>query len=256
MIDLNAHVLPAIDDGPETEDDAYALIQQAAQDGIEAVVAAAHANDGHFATDLDTYQQVFSRTQEWIKRSGIPLHLVPGMVVRISPGIVEAFREGRYLGIGGSGYVSLELPANDVPVDTFDIVERLMSDGHRVLLIHPERCRALRLKQDLRQRLLAMTVVGVAASGSLLGQFGAEVEAAAMDLIDIGLIQSVASDGHSLVKRPLRLSPVRELLSRRYGEPDADWMVQAVPGMVLAGREVELRPRQCLGWQRWQSARS
>lgn len=255
MIDLHAHVLPGLDDGPKNWEDARAVWRQALQDGTDTIVAVAHANDHHFEVSRETYLNALQEARAAIAESGLELTLVPAMEVRLGADLADGYREGRYLSIGDSGYLCVELPPNDFPVYTLDALYRLTLEGIRILLIHPERNRSIRRRPELAERLIRMQILGVASAGSLLGQFGPEVEAASMDLIECGLIQSVASDGHSVVKRPLRLSPVYELLSRRYGDEETSWMMDEVPPLVLAGQAVSLKPRQRLGWRRWLAVR-
>lgn len=255
MIDLHAHVLAGLDDGPRTLDDARAVWRQAVQDGTDTIVAVAHANDHHFEVAADRYRDAWAEAEAAIRHEGLSLKLVPAMEVRLGPDLAAGFQEGRYLPIGDSHYLCVELPPNDFPAYTLDVLYQLTLEGVRVLLIHPERNRGIRRRPEIAERLMRMEILGVASAGSLLGQFGPEVESASLELIECGLIQSVGSDGHSVVKRPLRLSPVVEMLSRRYGDDATQWMMEAVPQLVLQGRPVPLEPRQRLGWTRWLIAR-
>lgn len=255
MIDLNAHVLPGLDDGPGMETDAQAAVEQAWRDGTRVLVAAAHANDGHFEVDADRYRRTFASAQERIKAAGHAVQLVSAMEIRLGPDVPMGLREGRYLAIGSSGYVCVELPVNDFPAWGFDVMHQVQLDGWRVMLIHPERSRGVRRFPEVRERLAQMGIFGVATAGSVLGQFGPDVESAAFELIDCGFVQSVASDGHSLTRRPFRLSPVRELLARRYGESEAEYMMETVPERILDGQVISLAPHQGLGWRRWQAGR-
>lgn len=255
MIDLHAHVLAGLDDGPKTWEDAQAVWCQAVQDGTDTIVAVAHANDHHFEVAAEAYRAAMDEARARIQAAGLSLNLVSAMEVRLGPDLAEGYRSGRYLPIGESRYLCVELPPNDFPAYTLDVLYQLTLEGIRILLIHPERNRGIRRRPELGERLLRMEILGVASAGSLLGQFGPEVESASLDLIERGLIQSVASDGHSVAKRPLRLSPVVELLARRYGDEEMQWMMDRVPQSVLAGRPVELRSRKRLGWHRWLTSR-
>lgn len=255
VVDLHAHVLPGLDDGPKTWEDAEAVWRQAVQDGTDVVISVAHANDHHFDVPSDRYRHTMAEAQTRIAEAGLALRLVPAMEVRLSPDLAQGFLSGRYLPIGDSRYICVELPPNDFPHYTLDVLYQLTLEGLRVLVIHPERNRGIRRRPELAERLMRMEILGVASAGSLLGQFGPEVESASWELIERGLIQSVASDGHSVVKRPVRLAPVVEILTRRYGEDEAHWMMEEVPSLVLQGRPVELAPRKRQGWHRWLLAR-
>ena len=53
MIDLHCHVLPGIDDGPRTVDEALALCKAVAADGVQVVAATPHLRHDHPAVRPD-----------------------------------------------------------------------------------------------------------------------------------------------------------------------------------------------------------
>ena len=44
MIDIHTHILPEIDDGAESLDEAYEMVLMAMRSGVEAMVATPHSN--------------------------------------------------------------------------------------------------------------------------------------------------------------------------------------------------------------------
>jgi len=46
MIDIHTHILPSIDDGPETIEESIEICKVAANDGIKKIVATPHSNNG------------------------------------------------------------------------------------------------------------------------------------------------------------------------------------------------------------------
>ncbi len=255
MIDLHAHVLPALDDGPRTADESLVFLRRAEQDGIHALAAVVHANDARFNVEKDPYCQTFDDLERILRERGLGIRLLTAMEVRVGPGLVEGFLEGRFLPLANTRYACIELPTNDFPIDTCDNIQRLKTAGFRVALMHPETNRSLRRHPDLVERIVALGAVGIASAGSVLGQMGPEVERLSMDLMEAGLVQTVGSGTHSADRRPVRLSAVRELLYRRFGDEEVHWMMEEVPRMLLSDQPIVLRARQPLGWQRWVAAR-
>lgn len=251
VIDLHAHVLPGLDDGPTTLEETGQVVSQALQDGTHSIVAVAHANDHYFDVKTPDYRRAMEGAQAYLKTQQLQVCLIPAMEIRLGPDLVRGLEEGRYLGIGESGYVCVELPAHDFPLYGLDVLYQIRLSGRRVLLIHPERNRSVQKHMELRERLHSMGVLGVASAGSLKGQFGGRAQDAVWELVESGLIQSVSSDGHSVRQRPLGLAWVRELVIRRYGAAAGAWMMDTVPSMVLDGQEVELVPRRRVRRRRW-----
>ena len=243
MIDLHAHVLPGLDDGPKTLEQSLDVCRQAVSDGTSVIVAVAHANHPDFDPyPTSAYWEALASVQALLQQESVPLTLLPAMEIRLGPDVVEGYRRGDYLAIGESGYICIELPSVDFPLYTLDMLYQLSLEGLRILLIHPERNRALRKRPDLVDPLINMQIVGVASAGSLLGQFGEEARQAVWTFMDRGLIQSVSSDGHSVDKRPLLITPAWEKVQHRYGEDAVEEMRAMVPKMMMEGIAVPLDP--------------
>jgi hypothetical protein len=52
LIDIHSHILPGLDDGPATLDEAVAMVQLAADSGTTAIVATPHSNQLEYKTRL------------------------------------------------------------------------------------------------------------------------------------------------------------------------------------------------------------
>ncbi len=79
MIDLHAHILPAIDDGAESLDDALELARQAVADGIETVCATPHAGELSALPEGSSVAEQVALLQQALAREGIALRLVAGL---------------------------------------------------------------------------------------------------------------------------------------------------------------------------------
>ncbi|MCY0878735.1 MAG: hypothetical protein OWU84_07340 [Firmicutes bacterium] len=253
MIDLQAHWLVGAPDGPRSRDEALRLAEEAVQDGVRVAVVGSRIDGSRRRLTPDQYWTAFERLGQWLQEEANPLVLVPSMVVRVAPNLVEGYRRGQFLCLGKTRYCCVELPPNECPVYAFEVFEQMRAQGDQILLLHPEKNRAIRRAPELMARLAALGAVGVASAGSLTGQWGEEVTGALWRLMDSGWIQTVASDGEPGRPR-VRLSTVRELLCRRYGEREAFRTMTEVPDAILQGLPVPPAAREPLGWQRWLSS--
>ena len=64
MIDIHNHIIPGIDDGAQTLDDALALLQLAIDDGITHLVCTPHIHAGRFENSTDTIKPAFETLQQ------------------------------------------------------------------------------------------------------------------------------------------------------------------------------------------------
>jgi hypothetical protein len=63
VIDLHAHVLPGVDDGPETWDEALDILRTMAADGVTAVAATPHVRDD-YPTTAETMERLVAELRE------------------------------------------------------------------------------------------------------------------------------------------------------------------------------------------------
>jgi len=97
MIDLHCHLLPGIDDGPETLADAIGLAQHAVKSGITYAVVTPHVHIGRYENDLPSIRRDLAGFQGELDRRGVRLKLGLGGEVRIGPEIMELVAESRVL---------------------------------------------------------------------------------------------------------------------------------------------------------------
>src|SRR5258706_5950742 len=109
MIDTHLHILPGVDDGPETMQEALALAQALVRESIHIAVATPHYNDEFPQRSAAEIRERVNDLQQELDRHGIPLRLFAGHEALIKPGLVEDIQAGRLATLNGSRYLLLEL---------------------------------------------------------------------------------------------------------------------------------------------------
>src|SRR5436305_7312539 len=203
MIDVHLHILPGVDDGPETLDEALVLAQALVQNGVYAAIATPHYNDEFPRRSAAEIQGRVNDLQQELNRRYIPLRLFAGHEVLIKPGLIEDIQTGRLATLNHSHYLLLELWNHAWLPETERTIFELRAGGIVPILAHLERFRVF---QQEPQRLAALLEQGVLAqltASSLLGVQGKTVRRSAQQLIKKGLIHCIAYYTYGLCKRPL-----------------------------------------------------
>jgi protein-tyrosine phosphatase len=238
MIDLHTHVLPGIDDGPETIEGSLALARAAAERGTRVMVATPHVN-WHHPNNAATIARLTGELNERLRVEGIAVEILTGgeiamtRVEDLEPQEIERLR------LGDGPWVLLEPPFTPIVTGLDGVVMALQRAGHQVVLAHPERCPALHRDPQMVESLVRRGVLTSVTAGSLVGRFGGEVRRFARRLVDQGLVHNVASDAHDAVRRPPGMAA--ELTEAGY-EGLADWLTNDVPSAILSGGEIPGRP--------------
>jgi protein-tyrosine phosphatase len=241
VIDLHAHVLPGVDDGPATLEESLGILRAAAAEGVTRIAATPHVRDD-YPTAPETMERLVSELGSAAREAGIPLEVLRGgeldlaFLRRLDDAVLRRF------GLGGNpGLLLLEFPYSGWPLDLRELVFDLSLRGFTLVLAHPERNAEV---QEAPERLRPLVEAGVAVqltAASVDGRVGRRAQHCARTLLDSGLADLLASDAHTPSVRQVGLVEALEAL----GDPELGrWLVDDVPAALLAGAPLPPRPER------------
>lgn len=239
MIDLHAHVLPGIDDGPSDIAEAKALLRGMAEEGIVKVVATPHVSE-RYPNDPSTIAAALARLDD----GTLPVEVALGAEVTIEDATaLDDTTLGR-LRLGGGPWLLVECPLSPAAADFDPALARLRERGFRLVLAHPERSPALQRDPG---RVLEHVVAGdltAVTAGAMTGRFGRTARAMCVRLFEQGLVHTVTSDAHDLRGRPPGLTEGFAALEAELPgvTGHAGWYTEEVPAAVLAGAPIPPPP--------------
>lgn len=242
MIDLHAHILPGIDDGPKTLEDSLEMARLAVADGITTMVATPHLfrRKSVNPEDLNYSENIFRAVEDFrqeLAAAEIELNVLPGCEIPLFSDIIKFFDAGRLVTINDNQrYICLELPDSIIPPATEEIIFQLNSRGLTPIITHPERNPVLyEMPQKLR-RFISLGCLAQITARSLTRGFGWGVFWFTKRLIRDGLVHMMATDAHNLNSRPPTMKKAFEKLSKLVGESRAGDMVATIPERIIQGK--------------------
>lgn len=246
MIDLHCHLLPGIDDGPETLDEGVALALHAAQHGIVRAVVTPHVHVGRYRNERASIEADLERFRAELARRRIALTLHLGGEVRLNEDIIALVSEGRVPFIGArDGYriLLLEFPHSHIPAGADKFVAWLLKQNIRPLIAHPERNKDIHGDIDRIIPFLSMGCWLQLTAGAVAGNFGEPSRTRARQLLERGWVSILASDAHNLEHRPPELEPGRRAAALIVGEEESWKLVRDNPRAIIDGAaQVASRP--------------
>ncbi len=232
-VDLHCHLLPGLDDGPRTPDQAMALLDALAEAGYSTVAATPHRWAGMWRPSAEQIQEALALLRrEGAARRGIDL--LVGAENHLDSAFVSDLRRGTIMTIGGTSLVLLELPVVDLPPNLDDLLFQLMAEGLVPILAHPERYPDL--AKD-RLRLGSLRDRGVVLQVSLTsigGKHGWWVARRAISMVKHGLADILATDAHSARDVMDHVLPAFDKVERLVGEPGLTRLTVTNPGSLLS----------------------
>jgi protein-tyrosine phosphatase len=239
VIDTHCHLLPGLDDGTRSLDEAVALAGELVDAGIVTVVCTPHRSR-RFPTDMALARERLGELRQALRASRVDLVL--HLAAELSPAFALSLgqRELHEATIG-SRYVLVELepatPASAVPT----LLAHVRAAQLLPIFAHPERCRAL--ARDVGPLVAAQNegaLVQVVAT-SLSGAWGRSVAQTALGLVTSGRADVIATDAHRPGHTSRRLEDVLRRLTDRIGADGVRRLTTEGPSALLAGAAAATR---------------
>jgi len=239
MVDIHCHILPELDDGAKSLEEAVQMAEMAVEDGITHVVGTPHANS-EYRFDFD---KVRERRNELQARLGDRLKLATGCDFHLSVENMEEIRASpKKYAINQKRYLLVEFADFAIPPTAEEALRGLQLLGLSPIITHPERNPLIRSQP---QRLLGWLRQGCyvqVTAQSLLGKWGESTTKQVEDWLDQKIVHFVASDAHNVKQRPLRLKEAYTAVAGRWGESLAQSLFRDNPLAVFEGRDLPYEP--------------
>jgi protein-tyrosine phosphatase len=233
VIDLHCHMLPGIDDGAKDLSVSLAMARASVEQGVTVVACTPHILPGLYHNSGPAIRQATQTLQARLEQEGIPLQLVTGADVHMTPDFVSGLRSGHLLSLADSRYVLVEPPHHTAPPQLEDFFFSLVVAGYVPVLTHPERLSWVPSRYETIKKLVRGGVWMQITAGSFTGAFGRNALYWAQRLLDEGCVHLLASDAHDAERRFPDLAAGCEIVAKRVGAKEAQHLVLTRPMGIL-----------------------
>jgi protein-tyrosine phosphatase len=247
MIDLHTHLLPGLDDGPETVEESLWLAAAMVADGVTIAACTPHVRDD-YETTPEKMETALAVLQSELAAAQIPLEVRGGGEIALDElGALDADSRCRF-GLGGNPQLLLlEFPYLGWPLALPSVLSDLGRSGIVPVLGHPERNSDVQEQPQLLRPLVEAGAYVQLTAGSIDGSAGADAARCARALLDHGLAHLLASDSHGPKFPRASLGSGRIAIG---SEALATWLTETVPGALLAGAVPAPKPVRAQGRRR------
>ena len=116
MIDLHCHILPGVDDGVKTIDEALALARELVTAGVRTVAATPHLRDDHPGVRASELASSCEHLAGHLRAADVPLSVIPAAEVDLIRALEANDEERRLASFGQRGTdLLLETPYGPLP---------------------------------------------------------------------------------------------------------------------------------------------
>ena len=214
MIDIHSHILPGIDDGAKDLNESLALLTIAQNDGITHMVATPHIHIGRFNNSASQLYSELANLKAQALVNNIGIKLAVAAEVRLDVELMSLVLSNKLPFIGtlnSVNYLLLELPHSHVPQGYDKFINWLAKQNIKVIIPHPERNRDIQANPFYIERLKQLGCEFQLTASSIEGAWGETAKNISIDMLEKGLVTYVASDAHSVKRRPPILSKAKQI---------------------------------------------
>jgi protein-tyrosine phosphatase len=235
VVDLQAHVLPGLDDGAADEATAIEMCFAAARAGIRELVATPSCAGQH-PFDRAEMEARIAALQAQLNGA---LQLHTGAVLELShESLAAALSDLSRFSINSRKYLLLRLSRGALTRGVAKLLTAIKDCGYTAIISTPETSTGI--QKDLRRvrhwvKRGALVAVG---ANSLFGRNGVGAEECATALLDDELVQFIVSDARSASRRSPSLDQAYATIVYRWGEERARRLLIDNPWAALWGQPI------------------
>ena len=190
MIDIHTHILPNVDDGCKSLEEARECLLMCKKNGVDSVILTPHYSI------RDKKEKLINAFEEFKKQvSDIDINIYFGAEMMYSRGFLKALREKKAITLNDSEYLLIEFELFDAGYDIRSSLYDIKCLGYKIILAHPERYSYISIKE--LEQLKRDGVLFQVNTTSLNGSHGTAIKNRALQLHKLKMIDFISSDCHS-----------------------------------------------------------
>jgi len=239
VIDLHSHILPGLDDGVATVEEARQLAKRAAAEGVTAIAATPHVRDD-YPTTAEQMEDGVATLRDDFRAAGIGVDVLHGGELALEEVTRLEQDELRRFSLAQSNrYLLLEFPYTGWPLMLESVLAKVQTAGLIPILAHPERNREVQERPERLEAIVAGGTLVQVTAASLDGRLGKSSQRTARTLLEHGAVHLLASDAHGPSIREAGLAAAAAALR---DEALARHLTTDAPAAIVAGDPLPRRP--------------
>lgn len=194
-IDIHSHLLPGIDDGAQTLEQSYDLINGLTEIGFSQIITTPHIMHNVYENSFESINETHKQTLIDLKNIGVEPKLKAAAEYMLDDNFLHLLHSGKMLTLGDK-HILIEMSYLSAPLQLFEIIFDIQVAGYVPILAHPERYNFYHGNFSQYQKLKNAGCKFQVNLLSSIGYYGTAVNEAASKLLQSGMIDFAGSDVH------------------------------------------------------------
>lgn len=218
MFDIHTHILPMLDDGAQSVEEALEMLIMAYEDGIDDILLTPHmALHYGFNNPKSKITNYYKDLKRIVKAEHIPIEIHLGMELLYTNKKDFEKIKNEIVTLNHSKFLLCEFYFDCEKETMIEAVQVLKENGYIPVIAHPERYECIQRNVNLALWLKKQSAYLQMNAGSLTGFYGRRAQQSVYQLLDENLIDFVGSDAHDYKYRKPLLKEGFDIIANEYG---------------------------------------
>jgi protein-tyrosine phosphatase len=211
-VDMHSHLIPGIDDGVQTMDEAVTIIGRLKKLGIKKIITTPHIMTEFYKNSPETILPGLEDLKSALTAYEVDIEIHAAAEYYMDEVFMQKVESGEKLLTIGGQYVLVETGFMSKPQMLLESFFALELQGYVPIFAHPERYLYLHNDQKLLQNLMQRNVIFQCNLLSFTGYYGKSVKKFAEMLVDEQQVMLLGTDTHNL----RYVDALEELTNQKY----------------------------------------
>jgi len=240
LADFHSHLVPGVDDGSRTLEDAMEGIGRMIEAGVDRIITTPHFQGSatkdpvRLAAELQRMDEGWALVQEAVQEEWPDVDFRRGHEVLLD--IPDPDLSDDRLHLGGTTSILVEWPRFQVPPGTAQVLEEIVGAGLTPVVAHPERYSGIDAQLHVVRHWKATGALLQANYGSLVGRYGPGPRALVLRMLSEGLLDYLSTDFHGRPHLEPLIDEAREAMVDMGGEVVFELLAAVNPGRLFDGQ--------------------
>ncbi|MEO5602172.1 MAG: CpsB/CapC family capsule biosynthesis tyrosine phosphatase [Cyclobacteriaceae bacterium] len=198
LVDMHSHLLPGLDDGVQTMEQAEEIILHLLKLGYTQLITTPHIMSDAYRNTPSGIAEKLQALKNHIAQKNIPVSISAAAEYYLDEALFKMVETDQPLLTFGNKYLLFETNFITEPFNLKDFIFLATTRGYKLILAHPERYLYLQNNLVKIEDLLDRGVLMQLNISSITGYYSKPVQQMAFKLIDKGWVHWLGSDCHHL----------------------------------------------------------
>lgn len=196
-VDLHSHLLPNLDDGVRSMEEAVEIVRTLSEQGFRKIITTPHIMSDFYPNAEKDILRLSAELSDAVRKADIDVEISAAAEYYLDEIFFDNLLKGRKMLTFGNKYLLFETSFINEPAFLKEAVFRIHTLGYRPVLAHPERYMYLAANPQRIEELLKMQLLFQLNLISVTGYYSGTSKKLAMQLLEKGAIHFVGSDCHN-----------------------------------------------------------